>query len=63
MQCVRRSYSFDRTSKMRAGECSSMISLAICAINASQSGGGMGVSSVTFSLESVSQTAMGVELI
>jgi hypothetical protein len=35
---------------MRAGVCSSMTSSAICAMSASQSGGGIGVDGVTFSL-------------
>lgn len=50
MQCVSRSYSLARTCKILAGVCSSMISLAIWPISASQSAGGIGVVSVTFSL-------------
>ena len=34
----------------RAGECSCIISVATCEMSASQSGGGIGVVSVTFSL-------------
>lgn len=50
MQWLKRSYNFARTCRILAGVCSAMISSAICAIRASQSGGGMGVLSVTFSL-------------
>lgn len=50
MQCVSRSYSFARTCRMRAGERSSTISLAITSIKASQSGGGIAVFSETLSL-------------
>lgn len=51
MQCVKRSYSRARTCSNRAGDRSARISSAIKEIRASQSGGGTGVSSVTFSLD------------
>lgn len=51
MQWVRRSYSRARTCNNRAGDRSAKISWAVRAIKASQSGGGIGVLSVTFSLE------------
>lgn len=50
IQCVSRSYNFARTCRILAGERSSMISFAMTSIRASQSGGGMGVFSVTCSL-------------
>ena len=50
IQCVSRSYSFARTSRIRAGERSSIISFAMTSIRASQSGGGIAVLSVTLSL-------------
>lgn len=50
MQCESRSYSFALACIIRAGDRSAMISLAIASINASQSGGGIGVFSDTFSL-------------
>lgn len=51
MQCVSKSYNFALTCKILAGECSATISLAICSIKASQSGGGIGVLSLTSSLK------------
>ena len=51
MQWLSKSYNFALTCNILAGVCSSMISFAICAIRASQSGGGIGVFSVTFSLQ------------
>src|SRR3569833_760940 len=42
---------------MRAGVCSSMISMAMTPMSASQSGGGIGVVSVTFSLLPSSRSA------
>lgn len=50
IQCVKRSYSLARTCRILAGERSAMISSAVNEINASQSGGGIAVESVTFSL-------------
>ena len=50
IQCVSKSYSFALTCRIRAGERSSIISLAMTSINASQSGGGIGVFSVIWSL-------------
>jgi hypothetical protein len=50
MQCVKRSYNLARTCRILAGDRSAIISSATKEINASQSGGGIGVSSVTFSL-------------
>lgn len=47
---MRRSYSFALTWRILCGVCSAMISSATCPIKASQSGGGIGVVSVTFSL-------------
>lgn len=61
IQCVRRSYNFARTCRILAGECSSSISLATWLIKASQSGGGMGVLSVTFSLQNQGQSTAFVE--
>lgn len=50
MQCVSRSYSLARTCKILAGERSSTISFAMTSMSASQSGGGIGVFSLTLSL-------------
>jgi hypothetical protein len=50
MQWVRRSYNRARTCSKRAGDRSASISSAINEIRASQSGGGIAVLSVTFSL-------------
>jgi hypothetical protein len=50
MQCVSKSYSFPLTCNMRCGDRSSIISLAVTSIRASQSGGGIGVFSLTLSL-------------
>lgn len=50
MQCVSKSYNFARTCSIRAGVRSSTISFAMTSIRASQSGGGIGVFSVTLSL-------------
>lgn len=47
MQCVKRSYNLARTCMILCGERSSIISFAITSIRASQSGGGIGVLSVT----------------
>lgn len=58
MQCVSRSYNRARTCNSRAGDRSARISSAVNAIRASQSGGGIGVSSDTFSLV----TTRGVSL-
>lgn len=51
MQWVSRSYSRARTCNSRAGDRSARISSAVKEIRASQSGGGIGVLSDTFSLE------------
>lgn len=51
MQCVSKSYSLARTCKILAGERSSIMSLAMTSIRASQSGGGMGVFSEIWSLQ------------
>lgn len=51
IQCVRRSYKRARTCNIRAGDRSASISSAVKAMRASQSGGGMGVLSETFSLQ------------
>lgn len=50
IQWVNRSYSLALTWRIRAGDLSAMISSATTDINASQSGGGIGVLSETFSL-------------
>lgn len=50
IQCVSKSYNLARTCRIRAGERSSMISFAMTSIKASQSGGGIGVFSLTVSL-------------
>ena len=52
MQWVKRSYNRARTCKSRAGDRSAKISSAVKPISASQSGGGIGVLSDTFSLKS-----------
>ena len=59
MQCVSRSYSLLRTCMILAGVCSARISSAIWLINASKSGGGMGVESFT---QSLSQRPVGQHL-
>lgn len=51
IQCVSKSYSLARTCKILAGERSSIMSLAMTSIRASQSGGGMGVFSEIWSLQ------------
>lgn len=50
IQWVKRSYNRARTCNSRAGDRSARISSAVNAIRASQSGGGIGVLSDTFSL-------------
>lgn len=52
IQCVSKSYNFALTARILAGDRSAMMSLAITSINASQSGGGIGVFSFTTSLSS-----------
>jgi hypothetical protein len=61
MQCDRRSYSDARTCKSRCGLRSWTICWAICSMRASQSGGGMCVVSVIFSLLLVSRDAVQCE--
>lgn len=57
IQCVRRSYSRARHCSSLAGDRSARISWAIIWITTSQSGGGIGVLSVTFSLVGKSVSA------
>lgn len=57
MQCVSKSYSFALVCMILAGDLSSTISFAMTSISASQSGGGMGVFSLTLSLSVVLATS------
>ena len=59
MQWESKSYNLALTWRMRAGVRSSMISLAMTSIRASQSGGGIGVFSETLSLDGVLASEQG----